>query len=127
MPDRPSMIADAFLDISTDTTKTAAVQVPQWARYGTLFIPTIDNAAITLELIEIEDVTAAKLVSDQDTSWITVYDQAESSQVMGASTGDRWVDISNYVQSLPKDCFIRAVCGAAQDPDVTFVFAFRGA
>jgi hypothetical protein len=51
---------EVVMDTTVDTTKTSASQVPQWARYASVFIPDIINAAVTMEIMEENKATAAK-------------------------------------------------------------------
>jgi hypothetical protein len=131
---RPGMETEIYLDTSVDKTKTSAVQIPEWARYGIVYIPTCDNAAITLEMATNEDIgyptaVAAELLASDDTYWKVPYTDAEENQVLGANTGDRWVDISNYVRAMPRDAFLRVVFGATQNQAAlqTLIISFRGA
>jgi hypothetical protein len=131
---RPGFLTEIYLDTTVDTTKTSAVQVPTWARWGMVYIPTCDNAAITLEMALNEDIgyptaVAAELLASDDSYWKVPYSDAEENQVLGANTGDRWVDISNYVRAMPKDAFLRVVFGATQNQAAkqTLYISFRGA
>lgn len=125
---RPGVELQALMDTALSTTVSYPVQIPQWARYASLLIPVRDNAAITLQGREEDTVTAdSDLLPTTTTSWFGVTDQAESATVAAAGTTILWIDITEFIQSLPANCYIRPVCGAAQDPGVTFKFAFRGA
>ena len=128
MPDRQHSILESIMDTDLSTTVSKAVQVPRWARYASLYVPARDNAAITLNAREDATVTAdSDLFPTTTTSWYGVVDEAEASQVLAAGTTATWIDITNYIRALPADCWVRPVCGAAQDPFVTFRFNFRGA
>jgi hypothetical protein len=120
------MYQDFTIVQATDTTKSGAVQVPQWARYGALYIPAVANGIISLEIMEDRNQTAAKLIADQDTDWITLRDEGESSQVAASGVESCWIDISEFIKALPKDCWIRVVSAAAQTGTITFTISFRG-
>jgi len=121
------MTTAVTLDTDVSTTITPAVQVPQWARYGMIEIPTLTSAALTMKGLKNPNVTAAQLLPGDSTYWFTVTDVAEATEVLAAGTGVVWLDISNYISALPKDAFIRLHCGAAQASDRVFRFFFRGA
>lgn len=123
---RPFMVQDFTIVQATDTTKSGAVQVPQWAKSASLYIPAVADGIISLEMIQIEDVTAAKLAASSDTSWVTVRDEGESSQVAASGVESCWIDISEFIKGLPANCFIRVVSAAAQTGTITFTIAFRG-
>ena len=122
------------LDTSVDTTKTTAVQVPQWARYGMVYQPAHVDGTLGMEMCMAEDIkagdTAGDLLASDDSYWATVANISESSQIAGsAALESSWIDITDYIQALPKDCYIRFVLGAAETGGsaLTFKVVFRGA
>ncbi len=124
---RPSATFDFIHDRSVDTTKTDAVQVPGWAENVLLFVPALgSDAIVTMEMIEIEDVTAAYLLASNNTGWKAVLTEGEASQVVASGTEDCWIDITEYVRSCPPNCFIRFVLDAAQGADSAWIIVFRG-
>lgn len=124
---RPSATFDFIHDRSVDTTKTDPVQVPEWVENALVFVPALgSNAVVTMELIEIEDVTAALLLASNDTGWKQVLTEGEASQVVASGTEDTWIDITEYVRSCPPNCFIRFVLDAAQAADSSWIMVFRG-
>ena len=127
MPDRSGFVASMLLDTDVSTTVSVAVQIPQWARYGALYLPTITSSAITFDIMEDVNATASKLVADQTTDWITLRDEAESSQVIGAGTAGFWIDITEFVKAIPANCWLRVKCGTAQASDRIFRLSLRGA
>jgi hypothetical protein len=98
---------EVVMDTTVDTTKTSASQVPQWARYASVFIPDIINAAVTMEIMEENKATAAKASGVEAT----------------------WVDISHMIRAMPPNCFIRFVQGAAETGGsaLTYKIYYRGA
>jgi hypothetical protein len=117
------------MDTSVDTTKTTAAQVPAWARYASLYIPNITNAAVTVEIMEERRAKAATILPNIDTDWVPYADEAESAQVAASGVEATWVDISHMIKAMPKNCFIRFVQGAAETGGsaLTYRLAFRGA
>jgi hypothetical protein len=128
------MLATLTLDTSVDTTKTTAIQVPEWARFGMVYQPAHTDGALSMEVCLAEDIvagdTAGDLLASDDTYWAAVANNSESVQIAGSGALEaNWIDISDYIQSLPKDCYIRFVIGAAETGGsaLTFKVVFRGA
>ena len=127
MTQGPHFSIDIVVDITVDTTKSGAVEVPQWCKSASLYIPSIDaNGIISCEGIFSENVTAALLLASNDTSWITLRDKAESSQIAASGIESTVIDITEFVTGLPVGAFFRVVCAAAQIADRTFTITFRG-
>jgi len=117
---------DFIIDDSVDNEKSEAVAVPQWARRAQLFVPSIEDTAITMEMIEGRNVTAALLLASNNTSWKVVRSQDESSTVLASGVENCWVDITEFVRSLPQGCFIRFVSAVDQLADKSLIIVFRG-
>lgn len=126
---RPGMVMDFLLDESLDPFKSYAVQVPQWARYASLFIPALtENSVVGIEVMQDDDATAATLLPTNDTGWITVRDSGESAQVVASGVENCWIDCTEFILSLPKDCHIRLSFTTEQESaDSICTIAFRGA
>lgn len=127
MSQQPHFSIDIVVDISTDTTKSGPVEIPQWTKSASMYIPAIDaNGIISSEGILAENVTAAKLVADQDTDWVVLRDKAESAQIAASGVENILMDITEFVTGMPVGSFFRVVCAAAQIADRTFHITFRG-
>jgi hypothetical protein len=124
---------EVVMDTTVDTTKTSASQVPQWARYASVYIPAITNAAVTMEILENDRVedgdTANILLASTDTSWAAYADEAESSQIAASGVEATWIDISHMIRAMPPNCWIRFVQGAAETGGsaLTYKIHYRGA
>jgi len=124
---RPSATFDFIHDRSVDTTKTNPVQVPAWVENALLYIPALgSNCIVSMELIEIEDVTAALLLASNDTGWKAVRTEGEATQIAASGVEDCWIDITEFVRSCPPNCFIRFVMASAQAADSSWIIVFRG-
>lgn len=124
---RPSAVFDFIHDFSVKDTKSNPVQVPAWVENVLLFVPALaTNCVVTMELIEIEDVTVALLAADNDTSWKAVKTEGEATQIVASGIEDCWIDITEYVQSCPPNCFIRFVMASAQNADSDWIIVYRG-
>lgn len=117
---------DFIVDDSVDNQKSEAVEVPQWAKRALLFVATTPTAVIGLEMIEEKNITAALLLPSNDTSWDTVRSQDESSTVLASGTANVWVDITEFIRSLPQGCHIRLSSNADLQADIACVIVFRG-
>ena len=131
---RPYMFGTVTLDTAVDKTITTAIQVPQWARYGMVYLPSLTDGAISMQMCMAEDIvagdTAGDLAASDDTYWAGVANTSESTQIAGSGALETsWVDISDYIQALPKDCYIRFVSATTQTGGsaLTFKVVFRGA
>ena len=127
---RPSATFDFIHDYTgtgADTQKTYPVQVPEWTINALLFVPALNvNSVVSMEMIEIEDVTAAKLIPDQDTDWKAVLTEGEASQIVASGVEDCWIDITEFIRACPPNCFVRFVMAQAQGADSTWIIVFRG-
>jgi hypothetical protein len=127
---RPYQLVSFTLDTSVDKVRTAAVQVPQWARYGMLLLPALADDDVEMQMMVDGVATSATILASNDTGWADVYDDAEGKVVAGSGTIEgAWVDCSNYIRALPKDCWIRfGTPGQDQaSGPLTWQIAFRGA
>jgi len=124
---RPSATFDFIHDFSVKDTKSNAVQVPDWVENVLLFVPALNvNCIVSMELIEIEDVTAAYLLASNDTGWKAVKTEGEATQIVASGIEDCWIDVSEYVRSCPPNCFIRFVMASAQAADSSWIIVYRG-
>jgi len=123
---RPSATFDFIHDFSVKNTKTNPVQVPEWTENAMVFIPALgSDSVVSMEMIEIEDVTAAYLLASNDTGWKQVLTEGEASQVVASGVEDCWIDITEFVRACPPNCFIRFVV-TAQGGDTNWILVFRG-
>jgi hypothetical protein len=115
-----------LVDISVDTTKSFSVEIPSWARYAKLYVPALDaNGIVSCEAYTPNNaVTAAAALPSADTNWKAVLDSAESNQIVGSGTEQRWVDVSEYIRGFPAGTLWRVVCAGVQVSDVTFLISF---
>jgi len=117
---------DFIVDDDVDNQKSEAVEVPQWATRAILFVATTPTAIIGLEMIEERNITPTLLLADDDTYWDTVRSQDESSTVLASGTANKWVDITEFIRSLPKGCHIRLSSNADLQANIACVIVFRG-
>jgi hypothetical protein len=127
--ERPGMVHDMILDSGVDTTISTPVLVPRWARYASLYIPNITDGTVGFQMMENKNATAATLLPNADTNWIAIRDEGESAQVAASGVESCWIDCSEFIKSLPPDCWIRVIQGAAEagGAALTYRVAFRGA
>ncbi len=114
---------------ATDTQRSEAFQIPEWANYTAVFIPDIDAGDMSLEWIDPDDVTAAKLAVTNDTSWHPVGDPTDGADAVICASGNdpMVVDISVFVRALAGRGYVRFKTGAAQTTaDVTFTIHVVG-
>jgi len=115
----------SIIDTVSNTT-SQAIEVPAWATRAQLFVPTIATAVMSMQMIEARNVTAAKIVADQSTDWKTVRSEDESSTILASGEGNTWIDITEFVRSLPPESYIRFVSNADQTVDRALIIVFRG-
>jgi hypothetical protein len=102
---------------TVDTTKGEAVDLPGWAKYGSIQIPTIVTGTVGFEFIAAANVTAAKIVADQDTDWTpveTAIDSVGNLVTIHNGTGAIVVGISALIKALGLG-MIRVVTGGTQN------------
>ncbi|MHA2064555.1 MAG: hypothetical protein ACXABY_09270 [Candidatus Thorarchaeota archaeon] len=116
---------DFIIDDSVDNAKSEAVQIPQWAKGASLYIPSIQDTILSMEMMESRNATTAKLLSSNDTDWIQVRDEGESAQIAASGIESCWIVISEFIKALPKDCYIRFVSAVDQLVDKSFAITFR--
>jgi hypothetical protein len=86
-----------------------------------------------MEMLENDRVvagdTANILLGSTDTSWAALYNSSESNQIIGSGVEACWVDISDYIQALPPESWIRFVQAAAETGGsaLTYKIHYRGA
>lgn len=116
-----------LVDISVDVNRSDAVQLPEWARKASVNLPTLDNGNQVIEFIKEADVTAALLLSSNNTSWLGVQTAIDSVGNLGpiihAGAGGDIVDISAIIKGLGEG-YIRLFCSANQAADRTITFHF---
>lgn len=111
------------LGATGDDYKSQAFQLPEWANYTGIFIPTLDvQGDISLEWMDEKNATAAKLASDQDTDWHPVGDPTDGAgAVINVSGNDPMVtDVSVFVRALSGKGYLRIVCAGQQTSDLIF-------
>jgi len=115
------------LDNTVDTTKSEAVEIPDWARAASLFVPDIGAGAVTMEFMHNDDATAALLLASNDTSWNPVQTAIDSIDVLEEvmPTGDdpTWIGITPFIHGLG-DGYIRLVTAGAQGAVINFKIVF---
>lgn len=111
---------------TVDTTKSEAVEVPEWAKCAVLDIPTIVTGTVAFEFIKQADVTTAKIVADQDTDWKAIQVAIDSvGNLVNAytGTGALLIDISKFIKGLGLG-MMRVVTGGTQNAITTWFIHF---
>ena len=89
---------------TVDIHASEAIELPDWARHASVELPaTIVTGTVGVDFIKKADVTAAKLVADQDTDWNDVQvaiDSVGNLAVFYDGTGGLVVDISKFIAGL---------------------------
>jgi hypothetical protein len=118
---------DFILDQSVDVRKTEAIEVPDWARTGAVYIPAIVDGAVTMEFMAKSLATAATLLPSNDTGWATVrvpiVEGSVLVTVLGSALDPGWIVITEFVRGL-KQGFIRFSVAADQVADSAWILVF---
>ena len=88
---------------TVDIHASEAVELPDWARHASVEFPTIVTGTVGVDFMKKADVTAAKLVADQDTDWNAVQvaiDSVGNLLTFYDGTGALMVDISRFIRGL---------------------------
>ena len=126
---RENMVQDVLLDESLDPFESYPVQVPKWARYCSMFLPSLtENSNISFKVMLHSAATAATLLPTNNTGWSPLYDAAEALVTIATGVENCWIDLSNYIKALPGDCWLRVTFATEQETaDLTMRVCFRGA
>ena len=112
---------------TVDTTESEAVQIPDWARAASLFVPDIAAGAVTMKFMHKDDATAALLLASNNTSWHPLQVAIDSidvlEEVMPNGDDPTWIIITPFIQGLG-DGFIRLTCAGAQGGTIDFKIVF---
>ena len=114
------------LDHTVDTTKSAAVELPEWAKHASVQIPTIVTGTVGFEFIKDADVTTAKIAADQDTDWKAVQvaiDSVGNLVSCYSGTGEIVIEISKFIKGLGLG-MLRVVTGGTQNAVTTWYMHF---
>lgn len=114
------------MDNTVDTTRSAAFELPDWARHATIQIPTIVTGTVGFDFMKEADVTTAKLVADQDTDWNDVQvaiDSVGNLVSCYSGTGALIIDISKFIAGLGKG-YMRVATGGTQNAVTTWYVHF---
>lgn len=123
----PSDVITFIVDISVDTTKSEAVEIPDYAKFFGLYVPALNaNGAVTMECLLPKDLSASALLPSSDANWKTVRDQNESTIVAASGIENILIDITEFGRHLPARGYIRFVCAGTQVADSTWYMIFRG-
>lgn len=123
----PSDVITFKVDVSVDTTKSEAVEIPDYAKFFGLYVPALDaNGSVTMECILPKDLSASALLPSADTNWKVVRDQNESTIVAASGIEDILIDITEFARHLPAQGYVRFVCAGTQVADSTWHLIFRG-
>jgi len=115
------MFNSLLLDKSTDVRRTATFKIPPTCEGILVYIPTIDNAAVQLEVYTGTPPSAgdaAVLAADQDTDWSLV-----ETAIAAASTGNKTV---RFNPVLAGGLWCRIYTSADQSADRTFKINCHG-
>ncbi len=111
------------LGATGDDYKSQAFQLPEWANYTGIFIPTLDVVGdISLEWMDEKNATAAKLLPTANTDWHPVGDPTDGADAVICVSGNdpMVVDVSVFVRALSGKGYLRVVCAGQQTASVTF-------
>lgn len=114
------------LVVSIDNQKTAAFDIPGWAKHATVLVPSIVDGVVEMEMIDADSVTLAAIAPDQDTNWHTVYNDKGQSVVLWPGVDPAYVDISRWIQGIHEKNAVRFSCVTVQTSDVTFILYVKG-
>jgi hypothetical protein len=73
-----------------------------------------------------DDVTAAKLVPDQDEDWERVVSGDGNTDFLGVGVGPAFVNITPFIQGFPRGAFVRIKTSVAQTANRVFKIYFKG-
>lgn len=128
--------AAMFHDMSVDNAKTNAFQVPWNTVYIGVFIPSIDNGTVGIEVYQhgahvdtlYTDVSAADLLSSSDTNWVPVIDLSDGADavILASGSDPGFVDITPFVAAL-RGHWIRFTSAAQSSSDITYWVIFGSA
>lgn len=115
------MFSKVVITVATDVRRSAAFKVPPNCEGLLVYIPTIDNAAVQLEVYTgtpPASADASVLAADQDTGWSLV-----STNIAAVSTGDKTV---RFNPVLAGGLWCRIYTGAGQSANRTFLINLHG-
>jgi hypothetical protein len=116
------------LDNTVDTAMSEAFEIPDWAKECSLQIPTIVTGTVGFQFMKEADVTAAKIVADQNTDWVNVVvaiDSVGNLTIGYDGTGAVVVQMGAFMRGLGKG-MLRVVCGGVQNAVTTWYAHFAG-
>lgn len=123
----PSDVIPFMVDVSVDTTKSEAVEIPDYAKRFGLFIPALNaNGAVSMECLLPQHLSASALLPSSDTNWKVIRDQNESTIVAASGIENILLDITEFGRHLPAMGYLRFVCVGTQVADSTWYMIFRG-
>jgi hypothetical protein len=89
-------------------------------------VPAIVDGTLTLEMIDPDDITPAKLAADSDTDWGPVYSDEGRTDILGVGLDPAWVNITPFIGGFPQGGHMRVVCTAVQIANKEFMVHFKG-
>lgn len=106
-----------LFDISEDADYSESFVVPDWAVFVGIYVPTITNANLTLQ------------VSLDDSTFVPVIDLGDGQDlIIVASTYDPcYVDVSDHLRTIPQGTYVRVASSTSQlTTDKSLTIFFRG-
>lgn len=114
------------LDNTVDTGKSAAVELPEWAKHAVVDIPTIVTGTVGFEFMKQADVTAAKLLASADVDWKAIQvaiDSVGNLVTCYSGTGALLIDVSKFIKGLGLG-YLRVATGGTQNAVTTWYMHF---
>jgi hypothetical protein len=112
------MISDQFtISVASGGTTSTAFQIGLGFRYVGLLFPAMDDGDIGLAIS-----------LDSGANYSPVLDPADGNDLVICGSGDDpgYMDISDYVRSVPKEAFLRITCAAQSSGAVDITVCFKG-
>ena len=106
-----------LFDISEDADYSQSFQIPDWAVFVGIYVPTITNANLVLE------------VSLDDSTFVPVIDLGDGQDliIVASSYDPCYVDVSDHLRSIPRGNYVRIASSASQlTTDKSLTVFFRG-
>ena len=122
----PSDQFELLMDTAVDSQRTTVCEIPPWASEVMIKVPVLNNCTMTIEMLGPDDVTAAKLVPDVDTDWISVISGEGNTDFLGVGVGPAFVNVTPFLQGFPRGAFLRLKTSSPQATSRTFKIYFKG-